>query len=280
MSHDFPIPRQDSRQDGPAGEDDPTAATTPDGIAGTTPDGAAVVAWGGADHDGRRTPPALARLGRDGRLVVVVAALGALAAFAAMADEWAITTLPPGITSSETPVQVADGLAQMSTFGTGYLLGILGLLGCLGLVFFGSVPVRHNLRILGLALAVGVLGVLATATLSLDALSDRWRMYGEVDGLRVDYGRGLILAYLGTAGLGLALLLAGRFVPRRPGPGPAAGGPAGSTDPAAAAEEPDWPWRRPRAATTLPDPDDDGDDRPPPIDLTVTPTRPFTPPER
>ncbi|MFY1674270.1 hypothetical protein ACN27G_30705 [Plantactinospora sp. WMMB334] len=272
MPDDVSIPRQDGsvpRQDGA-----PRAAGHGNG-GETTPEGASVVSWGGGRaRTGRRGGALLSRLGRDARLVPVVGAVGAVALFASLLGDWAVTTMPAENVPSETPITLGSGVADMSAFGTAYLVGVFGMVGCLALVFFGSPGVRHDARVAGLAGAGVTLGVLLATTGTLDTLGDRWQVYGELEGMTIEYGQGLVLAYAGTGALGLALLLAGRFV-RRPAADAAPDvGPEVSVGPAAP-EESDWPWRRPRAARAAQRPEGD-DGLPPPIDLTVTPTKPFT----
>jgi hypothetical protein len=276
MSSDLPIPRQDR----PVGQHesaygDPPA---PRDETETTADGASVVSWGDSPRSGRRAGLALSRLGRDGRLVPVVAVFGAGAIFASLLGDWAVTIMPTEGSPSGSTVELASGVADLATFGTAYLVGVLGMIGCLALVFFGSPEIRHNARVLGLAVTAVVIGMLAAVTNSLDSLTNDWQVYGELEGMVMTaYGQGLILAYLGTGGLGLALLLAGRFVRRTsaaPAPGDGAGTPTGPAGPVTS-EETDWPWRRRPRSASQPAPDD-GDDRPAPIDLTVTPTKPFT----
>ncbi|MEN3610248.1 hypothetical protein AAH979_11915 [Plantactinospora sp. ZYX-F-223] len=269
MPDDVSIPRQD----GPDGRRDtgPEDPARPGDDAEPTPDGASIVSWGDRPGTGGRAGLALRRLGRDSRLVPVVGAAGAAAVFASLIGDWAVTSMT--VEGAENAVALGSGVVDMSTFGTAYLVGVFGVLGCLALVLFGSPGVRHNARVVGLAVSGAVLGVLVATTGSLDTLADRWQMYGQLDGMVIEYGQGLVLAYVGTGGFGLALLLAGRFVRRSavaPAPAAEPGAPAGPLP----AEESDWPWRRPRAAGTAEVADDD-DGRPPPIDLTVTPTKPF-----
>lgn len=281
MPDDVSIPRQDgsaSRRDGSAARRDgaPLAedpAGPGEGVA-TAPEGASIVSWGGSARTGRRGGALLSRLGRDARLVPVIGAAGAVAAFASLLGDWAVTTMPAENVPTDTPVTLGSGVADMSAFGTAYLVGVFGVVGCLALVVFGSPGVRHNARVAGLAGAGVTLGVLLATAGTLDALGDRWQVYGELEGMTIEYGQGLVLAYVGTGGLGLALLLAGRFV-RRSAAGAAP--PAGPEVPAGPAtpEESDWPWRRPRTAQAARESGDD-DGLPPPIDLTVTPTKPFT----
>ncbi|GIG88988.1 hypothetical protein [Plantactinospora endophytica] len=279
MPDDVSIPRQDGsvpRREGPdgrrdAGGEDPAPSG---GATDTTPDGAGVVSWGDPPRTGGRAGLMLHRLGRDGRLVPVVGVAGAGAVFASLVGDWAVTSMT--VEGAESSVTLGSGVADMSGFGTAYLVGVFGVVGCLALVFFGSPRVRHDARVAGLAVAGAVLGVLFATAGSLDTLADRWQMYGQLDGMTIEYGQGLVMAYVGTGGLGLALLLAGRFVRRsaaEPAPAAEPGTPA-PTGQVPPQEESDWPWRRPRAASAPEVPDDD-DGRPPPIDLTVTPTKPF-----
>lgn len=278
MSQDHPIPRQDTSADRRAD------ATGVAGGGDATEPGAAVVTWGGTDRDGGRAFRRVGRFGRDGRLVPVVAVLGAGASGTALVEVWAVTTIPSGTVGMDEPVVLSSGVADLAAFGVGYLVAVLGVVGCLALVLFGQPAVRHTARVLGLALSGGALGVLAAVTVSVETIIDRWQAYGELAGVTREFGPGLIQAYLGVAGLGLALLLAGPFVPRTPAPtgagAAATADPAGPAGPGAAGTGPepvDWPWRRPRRRAD-PDPADDG--RPGPIDLTVTPTKPFVTPER
>ncbi|MBE1486014.1 hypothetical protein [Plantactinospora soyae] len=271
MSSDLPIPRQDrsaGRQE--SAPDDPPQ---PRDEIDTTTDTPSIVSWGERPRGGRLANLAISRLGGDARLVPVVGILGAGAVFASLLGDWTVTIMPTEGTSSDSPVELASGVGELATFGTAYLFGVLGMIGCLALVFFGSPGIRHNARVLGLTFSAVVLGVLVAVTGSLDSLTNGWQVYGELEGLTIEYGQGLVMAYVGTGGLGLALLLAGRFVRRTgtaTGPGDGGGTPTGPATP----EESDWPWRRPRSASE-PEPDD-GDDRSAPIDLTVTPTKPFT----
>lgn len=291
MSDGFPIPRQDgvSRPGEPTGHREsvppvtvtPEAPPDPAAPAWATPDADAVVlSAGGPVRGGGRAGRALGRLARDGRPLPMVAALGGLAFFGSLVEEWTVTRIPDDSEIPQNMIELTSGLGQMSTFGTGYLVGVLGVLGCLALVFFGTPGLRHNARVAGLAGAGTVLAILAGATGSLHSIAlDRWQVYGEIEGLATEHGRGLVLAYVSTGILGLVLLLAGRFVPApgpdRPAPTAADAARAAGTTEADQPDQPeqsDWPWRRPRPAGR-PEPDDDG--RGAPIDLTVTPTKPF-----
>jgi hypothetical protein len=253
MSQEYPIPRQDARSDDVAtmewGQDEPP-------------------------RPGRRTDP-LARLGRDARLVPVLAGIGAVAVFASLVGEWTIMTVPNVGADGGTTARAPGGVSDATNFGAAYLFGIFGVTCCLALILFGTPTVRRNVRVVGLAIAGVVLAILAAATLTLDDTS-RLGLYGPDSGLRIDYGRGLMMAYVGTAILGLALYFAGRL--GQPGPVPA-GHPS-----VAPRDDPDHPdgetaaafsWRR-RPGTGAPD-DDELDSAP--RDLTVGPITPFAAPE-
>ncbi|WP_329105905.1 hypothetical protein OG792_33950 [Micromonospora sp. NBC_01699] len=252
MSQDYPIPRQDSRSDG-----------------------VATVEWGDQDEPRRpgRRGDLLARLGRDPRLVPVVAGIGAVAIFASLVGEWTIMLAPnfgpDGGTVGRTPIGVSDS----TNFGSAYLFGIFGIVGCLALVIFGTAAVRRNVRVLGLALTGTVLAVLVAASLTLDDVSRLG--LGEDTGLRIEYGRGLVMAYVGTAVLGLALYLAGRLVGPDPVPTGSSATGVDGVGSAESAPEAAFSWRRPMGSGG---PDDELDEAP--RDLTVGPTTPFASPEQ
>ncbi|GAA4577922.1 hypothetical protein GCM10023176_52520 [Micromonospora coerulea] len=245
MSQDLPIPRQDNRSDG------------------TT-----VVEWGDAEP----APPgrvgrSLAGLGRDRRLPPVLAGLGAVAAVASLIGEWLVITVPNGGPEGNTPIRVPGGVADVSGFGVGYLVGLLGLATAVALALRGTAAVRPNARVAGLALAVAVFAVLTATAFSLDDSGQRTLFYSSEAGIRVDHGRGLVTAFLATVLLAAALHLSGRTAPPT------------AAEPEAEAESDEAPnprplgrgHRRERART---------DDRPPePADLTVQPTVPFARPE-
>ncbi|PWU61221.1 hypothetical protein DLE60_06850 [Micromonospora globispora] len=120
----------------------------------------------------------------------------------------------------------------------------------------------------GLALAAAVLAVLTATALSLDDSDQRALFYSSEEGFRVDYGRGLVTAFLAALLLAAALHLSGKVPAKQPG--------ESLTQPEDGAEPEDGPatsgWRRRRERFV--------DDRPPaPTDLTVEPTVPFARPE-
>jgi hypothetical protein len=267
MSHDPPVPHQDSRSDQQG-----------------RPDEIVTVEWGEAERSRRsRAPRWLTGVGRDHRLVPVVAGLGVAAVIASLVGEWTMTTLPDAGPDGD-PVRLPGGLADAAGFGAGYLIGLLGIVGSTALVFFGAPAVRHNARVLGLTLAGAVLVLLVAATAALHNTTERL-LFGPDEGLRMEYGRGLTMAYAGTLTLGLALLLAGRFVapPATGAATAAATADLASADPAApddpdgdrTAHRGDWPWSRPDTAR-----EPTSDDRPAPSDLTVGPVAPFARPDQ
>lgn len=253
MSQDLPIPKQDNRSD----------ETT-------------VVEWG----EGDSAPPgrvgrSLARLRRDHRLPMVLAGLGAVAAIASLVGEWLVMTMPNGGPQGNTTVRVPGGVGDVGGFGMAYLVGLLGLAGAVALALRGTPGVRHNARVAGLALAAAVLAVLTATAFSLDDSVQRSYFYSSGEGFRVEYGRGMMTAFLAAALLGAALHLSGRVAAQRPAgssaePEDGAEGEDGTQ--AADGREP-WGRRRRREGSV--------DDRPSaPIDLTVEPTVPFARPER
>ncbi|MBB5829893.1 hypothetical protein [Micromonospora carbonacea] len=228
MSEELPIPRQDSR----SGD-------------------ATVLEWGGSEPGppGRVGRP-LSRLGRDRRIPLVAAGLGAVAAFASLVGEWLVMTVPTGGPEGDT-LRVPGGVSDVGGFGLGYLVGLFALVTAAALALRGSAAVRHDARVAGLALSTALIGVLVAASLSLDD-SGRQALYSSEDGFQVEYGRGLVAAFAACVLLAAALYLAGRA---DAGP-PAEGAPRAE---------------RPTAEET--------DALPGPVDLTVQPTAPFARPE-
>ncbi|MFG1760709.1 hypothetical protein [Micromonospora echinofusca] len=245
MSQDSPIPRQEHRSDG-----------------------AAVLEWGTAEPAGpRRFGRTFSGLGRDPRLPVLLAGLGAVAALASMLGEWQIMTIPNGGPQGNTPLRVPGGVSDIGGFGVGYLVGLFALVCAVVLALRGTGAVRPNARLAGLALAVALLGLLVAAAASLDEAAQRVFFYSTDDGFQVEYGRGLVTAFVACALFAAALKLA----PAGAAP------PAGKADEGRAADDADDPepvgWRRRRAR-------DVADDGPPaPADLTVGPAIPFARPE-
>jgi hypothetical protein len=239
MSQDLPIPRQDNRFDG------------------TT-----VVEWGEAEPTPvGRAGRSLAGLARDHRLPPVLVGLGAVAAIASLLGEWLVMTLPDGDPAGEISIRVPRGVAEIGGFGVSYLVGLLALAGAVALALRGTAGVRQNARVAGLGLAAAVLAALTAAAFSLNDSDERALLYSSTDGFRVEYGRGLVSAFVATVLLAAALYLSGRAAGPRRKP---------DSEPSAAESDPLVPRRRRSREEELP---------PAPADLTVEPTMPFTHPD-
>ncbi|GIJ78956.1 hypothetical protein SAMN05443287_10785 [Micromonospora phaseoli] len=243
MNHDLPIPRQDDRSDG------------------TT-----VVESGAADESPatRRFSRAFAGLGRDHRVPVLLAGLGAVAALASLLGEWSTITVPNGGPEPSTPLVLTSGVSEVGGLGTAYLIGLLALGGAVALALRGTKSVRVNARVAGLALAAGELALLLATVVSLDDATRRSYFYNTEWTFLIEYGRGLIVAFV-AVGLFAAALL--RVAPeqqgRQAGPG---------TEPEdSLTESSGWRRRRDRHRSQ----DAELDDGRPPADITVAPTVPF-----
>ncbi|QDY11289.1 hypothetical protein FJK98_32595 [Micromonospora sp. HM134] len=230
MSQDLPIPRQDDRSD-------------------DTP----VLEWGAPERPaGGRFGQWPAALRRDRRLPPVLVLLGAVAATASMAGEWLVMTVPNGGPEGSGTIRVPGGVAEVGGFGIAYLVGLLLLSVAVALALRGRPAVRHDARVAGLAVAGALVILLTVTAFSLDDSGQRALFYSPEDGFRVDYGRGLVMAFVAVALVGAALLAT---APQPDGP---------PVDTAGPQAEPDG---------VVPDGDDD---RPAaPAGLTVTPTVPF-----
>ncbi|MEH1100997.1 hypothetical protein [Micromonospora sp. CPCC 205561] len=238
MSQDLPIPRQEPRSDG------------------TT-----VVEWGSAEPDRPgRFGRTFSGLGRDRRLPLLLATLGAVAALASMLGEWQVMTIPNSGPQGNTPLRVPGGVSDIGGFGVGYLVGLFALVCTVALALRGTAAVRANARLAGLTLAGALLGLLIATAASLDESGQRVFFYSADDGFRVEYGRGLVTAFVACVLFAAALKLATSGAP--------------PTEEAADAGEP--VGRRPRGRRNG-DVADDG--LPAPADLTVGPALPFARPD-
>ncbi|MFI7519488.1 hypothetical protein [Micromonospora globbae] len=233
MSRELPIPRQDDRSDGTA-----------------------VIEWGEVESGAPERRHPLAALGRDGLLPPLLAGLGAVAGVGSLFGEWVVMTLPDSGRDDQ-PLEVPAGVAEIGGLGIGYLVGLLALVCTVALALRGTPGVRLNARVAGFALAGSLLAVLAVAAVQLDDPVRRGILYSPQDGFRIEYGRGLVMAFVACALLGAALRLA-----------PYAAVPDGTET-----SGPVLPRRR-RTAREEPD-----DVPPAPADLTVQPTVPFARPE-
>ncbi|MGC5032403.1 hypothetical protein [Micromonospora sp. DT229] len=232
MTHDLPIPRQDDRSDD-----------------------ASVLEWGAQDEEptgSNRWRTALGGLGRDHRLPLLLAGLGAAAALASLLGEWAKVTFPTGGGEGADPVELLSSVSEIGNLGVGYVVGMLILGVTAALTLRGTLAVRANARVAGLALALGLVAVLVGTAASLDDDRRRAMGYSVEDGFRIEYGRGLIMAFLAV------LLFAAALVRATSAPDGTAGEPA---------------RRQPRPRRPA-DFADEAEGRGP-IDITVTPTVPF-----
>ncbi|MDG4794652.1 hypothetical protein O7615_12280 [Micromonospora sp. WMMD1082] len=243
MTHDLPIPRQDDRSDGTS-----------------------VVEWGTEDES-----PATGRLrrtfgglGRDHRVPMLLAGLGVVAALASLLGEWSTFIIPNGGPDPATPLEVTNGVSDIG-LGSAYLIGLLALGATVALALRGTAAVRANARVAGLALAAGVLALLAATVSSLDDTLRRNMIYNTELTFDIEYGRGLIVAFVAVGLFAAALARAPRGSAGPPAATDLAGAP--DDDPAA----PDG-WRR--RSRKRPD-GEPPDGARPPADITVTPTVPF-----
>jgi hypothetical protein len=243
MPEDLPIPRQGEPSDAPA-----------------------VIEWG-ADESPRirRFANPLAGLTRDPRLPLLLAGLGAVAGIASMIGEWVVMTVPNGGPEGSTTIEVPAGVSEVGGFGVAYLAGLLGLACAVALALGGTAAVRTNARLAGFTLAGALLALLVAASVRLDDSGERALLYSAQDEFQVEYGRGLVLAFVTCVLFAAALRLAWA-VPTSTS--------AGQPDDDARADVPVMrSWRRHRD----PGPGDGG--LPAPADLTVEPATPFARPE-
>jgi len=237
--------------------------------------GEAVVEFGPDDDAGaprRRAPVGelLTGLGRDRRLVPLAAALGGVALFGSLISEWQLTAVD-GTFWGDGEVgdrPLVTTLADLGSWGGGYLTGLFLLVATVVLTLFGPAAGRRYARLC--ALSVG--GVLLAMVVAMGSyLGDTSRIVGQLTAsnleenqVTITHGRGIWCAAAGVALVLLSMVLAGR--PATTGPTRAAAPPDGASP--AESEPPVWSWRRPAAS------EDDGLPEAP-FDLTVAPAKPF-----
>ena len=134
----------------------------------------------------------------------MLAGLGAAAALASLVGEWLVMTLPYSGPNGELHPGARGGLRD-GWLRHRYLVGLLVLSCAVALALRGTPPVRPNARIVGLALAVALLALLAAAAAHLGDTDRRALYYGEQEGFAIEYGRGLVTAFVACALLGAAL---------------------------------------------------------------------------
>jgi hypothetical protein len=210
----------------------------------------------------------LVRVARDRLLPVILAVLAAAAGFTSLVTQWysivmPLTDVSPDVGGTEQTLTFTVG--DLGTLGNGYVLGVLTLVVASTLAFFGPPALRPVLRLGGLALAGGLVGVLVALSLTFGHAIER--NYFDPN-IHLDTTRhaGLVAAFATVVLAGAALFLTGR---RQFTAAPAAAPPAAAT--------PDSAWQAPRpyrsgetaaevAAAA-------------PLDLTVQPARPFAHPD-
>ncbi|MFC4018572.1 hypothetical protein ACFOW4_11550 [Micromonospora sp. GCM10011542] len=257
MSEELPIPRQGDRSDGPA-----------------------VIEWGAVETTRRRRfAGSLAGLGRDPRLPLLIAGLGAVAAVASLVGEWLVMTPPNRGPEGDAIVRLPAGVSEIGGFGVAYLVGLLALVCAVALALRGTPAVRSNARLAGLTLAGALLALLVATASALDESGQRTLFYSSEDGFRAEYGRGLVMAFVACVLFGTALRLAPGGGTAPAGPERDAGRAPASDDDRDAASGPrsrsgaaNGGWRRRPGR-------DPEEGPPPPADLTVTPAAPFARPE-
>ena len=251
----------------------PASAEPPASSAGPPAGSTAVVEWGDTTSGPRRPLPRfLSGLGRDRRLVPLVAGLGAVALFASLVSEWQVTTVTseffggPDLRGDQ---RVLTGIGDLGAWGAGYLIGIFLLACATALAMFGPAVVARAARVVALTSAGVLLTLLVAMAIELGersvALGSIFYLNQEV-GKSLEYGRGIPCAFVGVCAVALAAHLAGRLLPAAPGAA------AGAADPEPGSDrDADLPgsWRRRPPAP--------GYTSAPPIDLTVEPATPFTP---
>ncbi|MFF5177148.1 hypothetical protein ACFY2Q_03860 [Micromonospora sp. NPDC000316] len=245
MSEELPIPRQGEPSDGPT-----------------------VIEWGGDDEptERRRFGWSLAGFTQDPRLPVLLAGLGAVAGVASLVGEWMVMTLPSSGGIGTSTIDVPAGVSDIGGFGVGYLVGLLGLVCAVALALRGTAAVRPNARLMGLTLSAALLVLLVAATATLNESGQRTYFYAPQDGFRVEYGRGLVMAFVACVLLGAALRLASTAIEGAPPGTPEGDRPDGGV--------PGRGWRRRRDRASAQE-----DGLPAPADLTVTSAVPFTHPQ-
>ncbi|MET0417068.1 MAG: hypothetical protein ABW022_13705 [Actinoplanes sp.] len=230
-----------------------------------------VVEFGSPPAESRRRwnipglPPGLAT---DRRLVPITAGLAAVAAFASLVSEWQVTTVDRALLGGEGgEIVIPTDASDLGALGTGYLVGIFGVVAAVVLTLFGPAAARRYTRLTGLSVASTMLGLVLALAVSLGEqsriISRLYTLDTAEDQVQVAYGRGLWCALAAVLFALLALHLSGRPM----------GAPAApETDEEPIDEEPAavWSWRRP------PDADDDDRSGPEPLELTVSRAKPFT----
>lgn len=243
-----------------------------------------IVQWGSAPERPSRlrwlVDPA-GRGWRDQRVAWALAALGALALFGSMLDTWQVATIPADTFGSDEQ-EITAQLAALGSWGAAWMVFVTALVAGTGLAAFGSPALRPAARSIGLAIAGAQVGLLVVMTVSIGQSSALDNLFGfqfqQVE-LEYQFGRGIYLAYLGLALVGVALWWV------QPQPGTAVA-PGAAIAPVTATAEPAGtpgavsgePVLVPPQPGPVPGPDGQPDDPGGPVDLRVGPAEPFTQP--
>ncbi|MBU2663511.1 hypothetical protein KOI35_08340 [Actinoplanes bogorensis] len=201
----------------------------------------------------------------DRRTVPLLAALAALAALVSALSEWQVTNLAPNSLGGESPARVLPaGLDDLGALGIGYVLGLFLLVPVTVLTLFGPLATRHTFRLTGLSVAGTMGGVLIAVASRITSesyvIDPVYRVAFDTTETSLSYGRGVWCAFIAVILAAGALYLAGQHLAGDPVPDEEADP---EEEPAAV-----WSWRRPSRS------DDDFDAEP--MDLTVSPSQPFT----
>ena len=184
-------------------------------------DSEAVIEFGAPERPEREERPSrfapLRDLGSDHRLPVLVAGIGAAAAFASLISEWQTTTVQ-GIAFSDGEVAEAEmfraNVIDLGGAGAAYLGGLFLVVTAVVLALFGPTPARRYARLAGfslggvqLALMLAVVQMLGENSLLISRFLSA--QIGEREP-EVAYGRGIWCALAGAVAALIALWLAER----------------------------------------------------------------------
>jgi hypothetical protein len=149
---------------------------------------------------------------RDRRVPVLVAGLGAVAAFGSLISEWQTTTID-GLTFDAdglgTETILFTRLIDLGGVGGGYLSGLALLTVAIVLTLFGPAPGRPYARLAGLALGGLLLALVLALVQLLNTTSVMIPQYytPELDSMRMAQGRGLWCAMAAVTAALIALWL-------------------------------------------------------------------------
>ncbi|GIE32009.1 hypothetical protein Ait01nite_050540 [Actinoplanes italicus] len=152
------------------------------------------------DDDGAGTESARQRflrgLARDRRLPVLVAGLGAVAAFGSLISEWQTTTIDGLMFDADglgVETILLTRLLDLGGVGGGYLGGLSLVAVTIVLTLFGPAPGRPYARLAGFALGGVLLALIMALVQHLNTTSVMIPQYytAELDSMRMAHGRGL-----------------------------------------------------------------------------------------